>query len=110
MNFMPPTVGSYFNPFSNKYFHTDRFNTLPFSKKLAIVALTTFATILTLPIAGLGGLATYRALTRKFSIVNNTTLLEGFSEVNEDVLPTSNKNEDFKAAVTKANQKGNSLL
>jgi len=102
MDFKTPTVGSYFNPFSRADFHTNKFTKLSFSKKLAIVALTTFATILTLPIAGLGGLATYRALNQKFSTIHFNKVNTAFNNYTESstLERTAAKTDDQGSSLT----------
>lgn len=64
-----PRIASYFNPFSKEHYALDRFKDLSGRKRFLTIVLTALATIASLPILGVGGVATFRALTRKFTVI-----------------------------------------
>lgn len=63
-------ITSYFNPISKEHHAFDNFKNLSGGKKFLTVVLTALAAIASLPILGLGGVATFRALTNQFTIID----------------------------------------
>ena len=64
-----PSFLSYFCPFSSKKFDScEKFGNLTSGQKVVTIAMTIFATLLSLPILGLGGLAVLRAIVEKYTI------------------------------------------
>lgn len=75
-----PSIISYFIPNSNmhsNFGYEDKFYKLSGHKQIVTVALTALALIISIPILGLGGLAVFRALTRKFTPINLSRNEEG---------------------------------
>ncbi len=72
------SLAAYFNPFSTQFDTTNNFKNLSRRQQAGTVALTVIATILTLPILGLGGLAACRYCTKKLCAVHkpNDTILD----------------------------------
>jgi hypothetical protein len=60
---------SYFSPFSSYNFDSyNKFEKLKTTDKIVTIALTFFATLISLPILGLGGLAMFRLIVEKYTI------------------------------------------
>ncbi len=63
-------ITSYFNPVSREHHALDNFKHLSGGEKILTVVLTALATIASLPILGLGGVATFRSLTNQFTVID----------------------------------------
>lgn len=61
---------SYFNPASTLHHALDEYKTVTVREKVVILALTILATIVSLPIAGLGAVAVFRKITAYFALKN----------------------------------------
>lgn len=61
---------SYFNPFSKEHHALDDFKGLNRGEKFLTIVLTALATVASLPILGLGGVAAFRALSNKFTVID----------------------------------------
>lgn len=61
---------SYFNPASTLHHALDEYKTVTVREKVVILALTILATIVSLPIAGLGAVAVFRKMTAYFALKN----------------------------------------
>lgn len=59
---------SHFNPLSTKYDSIDDFKTLNRKQKAVTSIVTGLTTVITLPLLGIGGVGTFRYLTKKFVI------------------------------------------
>lgn len=64
---------SYFNPASTLHHALDEYKTVTVREKVVILALTILATIVSLPIAGLGAVAVFRKMTEHFAPKKETT-------------------------------------
>lgn len=122
-----PSITSYFNPLSNQHFEVNNFKQLEkTSDKFFIIVLTTFATLISLPIAGLGGVAVFRALTKlkqenetvqKIQNVYLQTMSEFYKQKGLKVIETDNdqsfeteKDTFFHIASQKLNMSENKLI
>ena len=70
-------IFTYFNRFSQQHEAIKLFNALSFENKASTISLTVLSTIITLPFLGIGGMATFRALTDRLIVIdpdsNSTT-------------------------------------
>src|ERR1700733_5327983 len=87
---------SYFCPFSSTNFDAcSKFKSLSTGQKVVTIALTFFATLISLPILGLAGLAVFRAIVEKYTICridsNNQEILPGGNRLNNQTLATAEK-------------------
>lgn len=97
-----PSFLSYFCPFSSKNFDSrNKFWNLTTGQKVVTVAMTFFATLISFPILGLGGLAVFRAIVNKYTIGklegDNSEILLGGNDSNSGAGEGATKVKKFVA-------------
>ena len=100
---------SYFNPLSNQHHALQDFQSLDTGKKILVGFATLGATLISLPILGLGGVATFRALVNEWK-AKDLTRDEYRADANPRLTQTLEKTDDYVQVMQKFLKKENLSL